>query len=990
MDKQPTPQTLEVGEIAVNNGVSGSTDRSFLSIKNANNKIVRFSTDEQMITWMEKKEVIPYVGYVRGDAGPSATSGDTPTADSMGSYGISNNDLLNNTSEIVIKLNQVVAGNTVKHDKVNTKKDRYSKDINPTTDAGLTDGAGFFIDMSRYAMRGGNPAFSSLTVTDKTDLSGNTTITDGDGTGTRTGKTLTIKMTNEIDNVSARTTTIGTEVLNVTGTTTETHNGNVAINNKSNVIENTTGTTTIDRQGAVSTNNRNNVTEVTSGNTVINHKGTTNYNYTGGTTLSGSTLESTTTGNTSIHADGAVGITAVGNITAVSSESDIYITANDDLSATAGDIAAFKGVNKTNIGIDTEGDEDSVVTNIYGKTINTRANTADTRVTSAYTSAVTVSENITTENSNITTLNADIETANIDIDTANTQVGEANISADTLTLSGNSLVIRETMNLNYSGGSLASTTTGDTNFVSKGNTSALTIGDTTIESNGAGKSVTIKETGANGVVNIQTNANSGVTNIESLGDTGKININANTTNGEINAKAKSITNSATTATTKAEQANITGSTSVNISGGTINTNANTANTNAASAYTNVTSATTTIGTANTQVSSAKTVISTANTSATTATLSGNTLDIKEATSLTYSGGSLASTTNGNTTFKVSGETTIDGVKSITIQATDTTNGDVNIYAKDALTETGKTVSITGTDSAAIKAATTTISGATTNVTGATTLNLSGGTINTNANTANTNATSAYTNISTATTVIGTANTTASTASLSGKTLTIDEKESISAKTPSLSVSATTINVTGATTVDGTFSASTSVTTPLLSATTISADVIHTESGLENPLSWSYGSVTNATAGSYNASGATGFTIPKTISDVSNGVVTSNASGLNVNGTITATGAIYSSDINLKENVQNVDYPTYANANGVAIRKFNFRNDESKRTMYGVIAQEVEIAGLEDIVVVKEDGFKGVDYTALSLLKIAYLENKVKELEAMIKKLTEEK
>ena len=938
VDKQPTPQTLEVGEIAVNNGVSGSTDRSFLSIKNANDKIVRFSTDEQMITWMEKKEVIPYVGYTRGSNGPTGSTG--PNS-------VTNDDLLQNKSNLIILLNQVAAKNTPHSADVNGAKDIYNKNVNPNNDGSMV-GAGVAIDMSRYAMIGANPSFSSLTVTDKTDLSGNTTITDGDGTGTRTGKTLTIKMTNEIDNVSARTSTIGTEIVTVTGATT------------------------------------------------INHSGVTNYNYIGGTTLSGSTLESITTGNTSIHADGAVGITAKGNITAVSSESNIYITANVDLSATAGDIAAFKGVNKTNIGIDTEGNEDSVVTNIYGKTINTRANTADTRVTSAYTSAVTVSENITTENANITTLNADIETAKIDIDTANTQVGEANISADTLTLSGNSLVIRETMNLNYSGGSFASTTTGDTNFVSKGNTSALTIGDTTIESNGAGKSVTLKETGVNGVVNIQTNANSGVTNIESLGDTGKININANTTNGEINAKAKSITNSATTATTKAEQVNITGSTSVNISGGTINTNANTANTNATSAYTNVTSATTTIGTANTQVSSAKTVISTANTSATTATLSGNTLDIKEATSLTYSGGSLASTTNGNTTFKVSGETTIDGVKSITIQATDTTNGDVNIYAKDALTETGKTVSITGTDSATIKAATTTISGATTNVTGATTLNLSGGTINTNANTANTNATSAHTNISTATTVIGTANTTASTASLSGKTLTIDEKESISAKTPSLSVSATTINVTGTTningntSVDGTFSASTSVTTPLISATTISADVIHTESGLENPLSWSYGSVTNATAGSYNASGATAFTIPQTISDVSAGVVTSNASGLNVDGTITATGAIYSSDINLKENVQNVDYPTYANANGVAIRKFNFRNDESKRTMYGVIAQEVEIAGLEDIVVVKEDGFKGVDYTALSLLKIAYLENKVKELEAMIKKLTEEK
>ena len=763
-------------------------------------------------------------------------------------------------------MNQVAAGNTPKSGDINGAEDIYGHYVNLDKD-GQVQGAGFSIDMSRYAMIGANPTFSSLTVTDKTDLSGNTTITDGDGTGTRTGKTLTIKMTNEIDNVSARTSTIGTEIVTVTGATT------------------------------------------------INHSGTTSYNYIGGTTLSGSTLESKTTGNTSIHADGAVGITAVGDITAVSSESDIYITANDDLSATAGDIAALMGSGTTNVGKDIEGDDVSVVTNINGKTINTRANTADTRVASAYTSAVTVSENITTENANITTLNADIETANIDIDTANTQVGEANISADTLTLSGNSLVIRETMNLNYSGGSLASTTTGDTTFVSKGNTSALTIGDTTIESNGAGKSVTLKETGVNGVVNIQTNANGGVTNIESLGDTGKININANTTNGEINVKAKSITNSATTAITKAEQANITGSTSVNISGGTINTNANTANTNATSAYTNVTSATTTIGTANTQVSSAKTVISTANTSATTATLSGNTLDIKEATSLTYSGGSLASTTNGNTTFKVSGETTIDGIKSITIQATDTTNGDVNIYAKDALTESGKTVTIIGLDNASIKAPTTTISGATTNVTGAT-VNISGGTGG--------------------------------------------------------------VNVTGDTTFEDNV--------------TIKKDLVLLH-GIKHPLSWEYGSVASSVGSSYNGTEDKTITIPKTISDVASGKVSSDASGnLSVDGTITATGAIYSSDRNLKENIEFVTREDFNKAKNVAIKSFNFKDDENKNKIYGVIAQETQEAGLGELVYQKEDGHLAVDYTSLMILKIAYLEDfcahlngKIAELEDKLAK-----
>ena len=52
-DRQPTPQTLEVGEIAVNN----AAEKEFISLKNTDNKVVRISSDEQMVTWMEKKEV---------------------------------------------------------------------------------------------------------------------------------------------------------------------------------------------------------------------------------------------------------------------------------------------------------------------------------------------------------------------------------------------------------------------------------------------------------------------------------------------------------------------------------------------------------------------------------------------------------------------------------------------------------------------------------------------------------------------------------------------------------------------------------------------------------------------------------------------------------------------------------------------------------------------------------------------------------------------
>ena len=385
-DRQPTPATLEVGEIAVNN----ADKKEFLSIKSSQNKVVRFSSDEQMITWMEKKEVMPYVGYVRGDAGPSATSGDSPTADSMGSYGISNNDLLNNTSEIVIKLNQVAAKNTNKYNRVNASKDRYNKDVNPTTDSGINDGAGFFIDMSRYAMRGSNPSFSSLTVTDKTDLSGNTTISDGDGTGTRTGNTFTINVTNKNENVSARTSTIGTDALTVTGNSTTKVSGNTAISTNGTTTITSTGNTSIVTNGEnkrITINSSgtggdvriyaNDVltatanTIVVSGTTSISAKTPTTY-------ISGTTLE---VNETNINLSGATNIS--GN-TVIGGTATIYgaTTINNNLNVTGN--TNITGT--TNISGATKIDDNLVVTgtlNVSGATtINNNLNvTGNTNIT---------------------------------------------------------------------------------------------------------------------------------------------------------------------------------------------------------------------------------------------------------------------------------------------------------------------------------------------------------------------------------------------------------------------------------------------------------------------------------------------------------------------------------------------------------------------------------------------------------------------------------
>jgi hypothetical protein len=157
-DKQPTPASLKIGELAVNN----AANQEFISTKNSNDKVVRFSSDEQIITWTEKKEVIPYSGTV------------------------DNIHLDTNRSNIEIKLNQVVAHNTVKNDVVNGAKDIDGNLVNPSSDGGLTNGAGFAIDTSAFALQSGNPSFSSVTTTCNATLNGTTEIKGkSDGCGSK-------------------------------------------------------------------------------------------------------------------------------------------------------------------------------------------------------------------------------------------------------------------------------------------------------------------------------------------------------------------------------------------------------------------------------------------------------------------------------------------------------------------------------------------------------------------------------------------------------------------------------------------------------------------------------------------------------------------------------------------------------------------------------------------------------------------------------------
>lgn len=133
-DKQPTPASLEAGEIAVNNAAGSE----FISTKNSNDEVVRFSADGVMINWIEDKTVYPYTGTV--------TSVDEAA----------------NSSKLQIEMNQSVAARTP-----------HSEDVNGPDGE---DKASFTIDMSKYAMIGANPTFSSITVDNDATFKGHVSI----------------------------------------------------------------------------------------------------------------------------------------------------------------------------------------------------------------------------------------------------------------------------------------------------------------------------------------------------------------------------------------------------------------------------------------------------------------------------------------------------------------------------------------------------------------------------------------------------------------------------------------------------------------------------------------------------------------------------------------------------------------------------------------------------------------------------------------------
>lgn len=100
------------------------------------------------------------------------------------------------------------------------------------------------------------------------------------------------------------------------------------------------------------------------------------------------------------------------------------------------------------------------------------------------------------------------------------------------------------------------------------------------------------------------------------------------------------------------------------------------------------------------------------------------------------------------------------------------------------------------------------------------------------------------------------------------------------------------------------------------------------------------------------------------------------------GSITTPKVTQSSDERLKENISPIteDFEKIGN---VDFFEFNLISDKNKTKSYGVIAQDLEKVGLDNLVVEDDNGYKAVDYTALMMLELQRLRNEVKVLKEKI-------
>lgn len=93
-----------------------------------------------------------------------------------------------------------------------------------------------------------------------------------------------------------------------------------------------------------------------------------------------------------------------------------------------------------------------------------------------------------------------------------------------------------------------------------------------------------------------------------------------------------------------------------------------------------------------------------------------------------------------------------------------------------------------------------------------------------------------------------------------------------------------------------------------------------------------------------------------------------------------------SDKNLKSNIR--DIQDIDKAGLIKFVEFDFINDESDKKKYGVIAQDIESCGLDNLVIEDDSGIKSVDYISLLCLKMEQMDKEIKSLKDEISKLKE--
>jgi hypothetical protein len=103
----------------------------------------------------------------------------------------------------------------------------------------------------------------------------------------------------------------------------------------------------------------------------------------------------------------------------------------------------------------------------------------------------------------------------------------------------------------------------------------------------------------------------------------------------------------------------------------------------------------------------------------------------------------------------------------------------------------------------------------------------------------------------------------------------------------------------------------------------------------------------------------------------------NTNGFNFNCNVTAPNFTLSSDISLKENISNACIFDSM----IKYKTFNLKSNPNEMR-YGVIAQEIE-PYYPELVSTNDEGIKSVKYVDLLVREIAYLKNKVNELEKKI-------